>query len=129
MQLEIYQWVVPIIGLFFIIRTTGQYARKKRSVRNAVIWVVFWLAVMLLAIIPNQISFKIADMFGIKSNVNAIIFAALGALVFFVFYLSATIERLEGQITDLVRRIALDRQEMDQLNREIDEQKAEKDGD
>lgn len=67
-------------------------------------------------------------MFGIKSNVNAIIFAALGALVFFVFYLSATIERLEGQITDLVRRIAIDRQEMDRLNQQPDEQNEEENG-
>ncbi len=122
MQLEIYQWVVPIIGLFFIIRTTRQYAGKKRSIRNAVVWVVFWFAVMLLAVIPNQISFKIANIFGIKSNVNAIIFAALGALFVFVFYLSSTIERLEGQITDLVRRIALERQEVDRLNQQLRKQ-------
>ncbi len=125
MQIEIYQWLVPIIGVYFIIRTFRQYTRKKRSVRNAIIWMIFWSGAILLAIIPNEISFKIADLFGIKSNVNAIIFAALGALFVFVFYLSSTIEKLEGQVTDLVRRIALEQQETQKLKKQIKEQSDE----
>ncbi len=111
MQVEIYQWLVPLIGLIYIIRTVRQYLNKKRSIRNMVVWVIFWVTIMLLAIIPNEISFKIADLLGFKSNVNAIIFVALGLLFLLVFYLSSTIERLENQITELVRKMALEDKE------------------
>jgi len=71
-------------------------------------WVLFWVAVSTLAIIPNQISQGIADLLGFKDNVNAIIFVALGFLFSIVFYLSAAVERLERQMTDLIRKIALE---------------------
>ena len=111
MQIEIYQWLVPLIGLIYIVRTVRQYIKKKRSVRNMVVWVVFWCTIILLAIIPNEISFKIAELLGFKNNVNAIIFVALGLLFLLVFYLSSTIERLETQITELVRKMALEEEE------------------
>ena len=113
MQIEIYQWLVPLIGLIYIFRTVRQYLRKKRSVRNMAVWVIFWLTIILLAIVPNEISFKIADLLGFKNNVNAIIFVALGLLFLLVFYLSSTIERLENQITELVRKMALEDKDKD----------------
>ncbi len=108
MQVEIYQWLVPLIGLIYIFRTVRQYLNKKRSVRNMAVWVIFWSTIILLAIVPNEISFKIADLLGFKNNVNAIIFVALGLLFLLVFYLSSTIEKLENQITELVRKMALE---------------------
>ncbi len=61
-----------------------------------------------MAIIPNQISFKVANLLGFKSNVNAVIFVSLGLIFLFIFYLSASIERLERKITELVRKLALE---------------------
>ncbi len=108
MQFEIYQWLVPLIGIFYISRTIYQYTQHRRSAFGTAIWIFFWLAIMLLAIIPNAVSNKLALLLGFKSNVTAIIFVALGLLFLFVFYLSSTVERLEGQITELVRKIALE---------------------
>ena len=108
MQIEIYQWLVPVIGLYFIYRTINQYVKKRRTVLAAVVWVIFWIGVITLAIIPNQVSFKIAEILGFKSNVTAVIFVAIGMLFFFVFYLSSTVERLENQLTDLVRKLAIE---------------------
>ena len=107
-KLEIYQWLVPIIGLYFIYRTVNQFFKKKRTILAAVVWVIFWLAIITLAIIPNQVSFKIASILGFKSNVTAVIFVSLALLFLFVFYLSSTIEKLENQLTELVRKMAID---------------------
>ena len=74
-------------------------------------WIVFWLAISLLAIIPNEVSVGIASLLGFKSNVNAVIFVALGFLLSTVFYLSAAVERLEKQLTDIVRKFALENAE------------------
>jgi len=108
MQFEIYQWLVPLFGLFYLSRIVYQYRQNKRSASSTVIWAVFWATVIVLAIIPNPVSFKIATLLGFKSNINAVIFVALGWLFLLVFYLSSTIDRLERQMTELVRKIALD---------------------
>jgi hypothetical protein len=107
-KLEIYQWLVPLVSIFFIGRTLLQYRLKRRTFRGLVIWGVFWLSLSIFALIPNEISKKLANMLGIKDNVNAIIFIGLGLLFFLIFSLSSTVDRLERQITDLVREIAKD---------------------
>jgi len=107
-KLEIYQWLAPLIGLYFIYRTISQYIKKKRTIVAAVVWILFWVSIITLAIIPNQVTNKIAAILGFKSNVTAIIFVAIGLLFLFIFYLSSAIEKLENQLTELVRKIAID---------------------
>jgi len=84
-------------------------------------WILFWGTIILLAIIPNEVSFRLAEVLGIKSNINAIIFAALGLLFLFVFYLSATIEKLEIQLTELVRKQAIDKQKIQEAQNKLNE--------
>lgn len=107
MQLEIYQWLVPILSSFYIVRTIKQYAAGKYSPRNTVIWIVFWISISLLALMPNEIANSLATGLGFKDKPNAIIFVALGLLFLMVFYLSSAINRVENQLTDLVRQLAL----------------------
>jgi len=107
-QLEIYQWLAPIIGVFFIYRTVVQYLRRKRTLVAMIVWVLFWISITLMAIIPNPVSMKIASLLGFRSNVTAVIFVSIALLFLFVFYLSSTIEKLEHQMTDLVRKIAIE---------------------
>ena len=114
-QIEIYQWLVPLIAIFFIYRIIKQFRSNKRLLLGTIIWLCFWLIISILAIFPDLISFSIAEAFGFKSNINAIIFVALGFLFLIVFYLSSSLDRMDRQITELVRRIALEnREKMDQ---------------
>jgi hypothetical protein len=108
-SLEIYQWLVPLISLFFIGRTILQYKAKRRTFRGLVIWISFWVSLAVFALVPNAASQKLATMLGIKDNVNAIIFIGLGILFFLIFSLSSTVDRLERQLTDLVRENAKER--------------------
>lgn len=107
MQLELYQWLVPILAIFYIIRTVRQYSLGKYSPRNTIIWIVFWIAVALLGIMPNEIANSLAKGLGFRDRPNAIIFVALGLLFLMVFYLSSALNRVENQLTDLVRKLAL----------------------
>lgn len=125
-QFEIYQWLVPIIGIYFIARTILQFARKKRTVRSTAIWLLFWITLILFAMVPNETSHKIAKILGFASNINAVIFVALGVLFLLAFYLSATMEKMEIQLTELVRQLAIrdyyknmDEEEVSKIKAEI----------
>lgn len=123
MQFEIYQWLVPLIGLFYIFRIVLQFRANKRSVTSLLVWLVFWTTIVVLAIIPNPVSFEIARLLGFKSNINAVIFVALGWLFLLIFYLSTTIDRLEKQITELIRKLAM--QEAEKEKEKDDEKEQE----
>lgn len=71
-------------------------------------WLSFWLLITVLSIVPHEFSTKLANLLGFKSNINTIIFIVLAFLITLSFYLSSKVERLESQITSLVRQLALD---------------------
>ncbi len=110
MQLEIYQWIVPLIALYYLYRIIHQIRTGKKTIQNAIIWIVFWLFVILLAVLPNGLTSKIAHFLGFKNNVNALIFSCLGLLFILVFQLSSSINRLEQNLTQLVRKLALEQE-------------------
>lgn len=109
MQFELYQWLVPLLAFFYVVRLVNQYKVKRRLVKGTVFWLIFWLGISVIAIIPNEISFKLARLLGFKDNVNAIIIVAIGFQFLFLYYLSNTVERLDRKVTDLVRKIAIDK--------------------
>jgi len=123
MELEIYQWLVPLISVFFLIRTSLQYSRKRRTVSSTIIWLIFWIIIMILAIIPNEIADSMARLLGFKSLPNAIIFVALGLIFLFIFYLSSCIERLELRITELIRKQAIESKTLADKQAELTELK------
>ena len=107
MQLEIYQWLGPLLSIYYIIRTVKQYSLGKYSPRNTVIWIIFWIGIALLCIMPDEIPNALAKGLGFRDHINAIIFVALALLFLMIFYLSAALNRVENQLTDLVRKLAL----------------------
>lgn len=76
------------------------------------IWLLFWVTISILAIVPDLVSTNIADLLGFKSNINAVIFVALGFLYLFMFYVTAIVEKLEKQMTEVVRELALENQKL-----------------
>ena len=71
----------------------------------------------MLAIVPHEFSTQLANLLGIKSNINAIIFVSLAFIIVLAFYLSAKIETMDRKITDLVRQLALDENKIRELER------------
>ena len=128
-MVEFYQWLVPIIALFFIYRIIVQFKANKRLLLGTLLWIGFWILIAMLSVFPDFISFGIAEYLGFKDHINAVIFVALGFLFLMTYYQSSTIEGLEKQMTELVRKIALEKQEELEKQRRIEhfQKKEEKD--
>jgi len=61
---------------------------------------------------PHDASVSLANLLGIKDNINAIFFIALGFLFLFNMFFTASIDRIERQMTEIVRKMALDNQDL-----------------
>lgn len=96
------------MAISYTVRVVLQYKQKKRLYTSTFFWIIFWTAVTALAFLPDKISLPLAKLLGIKNNVNAVIFVALLFMFSIVFYLSAVVEKMERQITELVRKLALE---------------------
>ena len=107
MELRLFQIIVPLLAIFFIVGLILRYRKSKITVYELAIGNVFWLATLLVALFPDFFSVKIAQVFGIESNVNAIIFFGLGLLFFIQFKMYFMIRKQEKDLTELTRKLAL----------------------
>lgn len=115
--MEFYQWLAPLVALFFLIRVIRQYLRKHRLFVSTLIWTGFWMGAGLLGMFPNVLSFNIAKILGFQNNINAIIFLSLAFLFILTYYATSMFEKLETQMTELVRKMAIENQNLkDQLH-------------
>ncbi len=119
LQVNVYQWVVPLIALFYVVRLVNQYKVKRRLIKGTIFWFIFWVSISILAIIPDKITIGLANVLGFKDNVNAIIFVAVFFQFLFLYYLSNTVERLERKVTELVRKIAIEQSLADEKKKEL----------
>ncbi|MBT8233162.1 MAG: DUF2304 domain-containing protein [Saprospiraceae bacterium] len=115
--MNIYQWLVPILSLFFIYRIILQFKANKRLLIGTLFWVTFWIFIAFLSVFPDFVSSVLKDWFGFKDHINAVIFVALGFLFLITYYQSSTIENLEKQMTELIRKLALEKQKVIDLER------------
>ncbi len=103
MDYQVYRWIVPVVALYFITRLIRQMLKKKRSLRSTAIWFIWWTTIAVLAVVPDAVSEHLAKTLGFADNVNAVIFVSLGMLFLFTFYYSTSIERMQKQMTQMVR--------------------------
>ena len=110
--MEIYQFISPAIAIYYIYRIILNVRSGKRFVFSTILWLGFWILITILSITPHEISTQLAKLLGFKDNVNTIIFIALAFLIVLSFYLSSRTEKLEKDLTELVRQLAIKEQEL-----------------
>lgn len=107
MKTEIYQIIVPIVGIVAIIISVQKYNRGINTFFESSLWSVLWVFVSLVAIFPNATTMFLSKTIGIKDHINAIIFIGLAISFFLNFKLFNLIKKQNKTITDLVRKIAV----------------------
>ncbi|MEM1319729.1 MAG: DUF2304 family protein [Bacteroidota bacterium] len=114
MEIRIFQILVPLFALVFIISQITRHLKSKATNVETIVSIGFWLSVGIFAIFPDAISNSIAAAFGIKSNINAVLFLSIGIIFFVQFKMYSLIKKQENAITVLTRKIALKEQEKQQ---------------
>ena len=127
--MEFYQWLVPLLAIYYSVKIFRQYAKKQRLIRSTVIWLSFWIIISFLAVVPHDTSVSLANILGFKDNINAVIFIALAVLFLFNMFFTATIEKLEKQMTEVVRKLAIENQtlraDLSEYEKELIQRKVE----
>ena len=106
MSVTPYQIIVPFLSLVAIAYAWSLMLRKKKTLWEVILWMLFWGMIALIALYPQTLSYLTA-LTGIKGQVNAVAVTSIGILFFLVFYLIVRIEELEQRQTRLIRSMAL----------------------
>lgn len=108
-MLELYQIIVPLVSIVFIWSLLQRFWTAKASWQETFVGMVFWIAIIVFSFFPDFFSNAIARVFGIKSNINAVIFFCLGLIFFFQYKLFFLIKQQQAALTELTRKIALNK--------------------
>lgn len=110
MKLEVYQIIVPLISLVAASLIFREFIKGNNTLFESLLWGTIWLFVGAIALFPDPITMFLSRTIGIKDHINAIIFIGLAVSYFLHFRLFNYIKKQNRDITELIRKIAIDKE-------------------
>jgi hypothetical protein len=100
------QVILIIFFLFAIFKVLSRYRNGGLAISESALWVVFWLLAVIVVFSPNY-TVALAKFLGVGRGVDAVVYLSVALLFFIVFRIFVRLEKIEHQITKLVRQNAL----------------------
>ena len=102
------QQVIAIIIIFyFLIKLFFQKKAGKISRNEFIFWIVFWILALAAVVSIKWIDRLVASLGFSGSGIEILLYLVVVILVYFVFRLRLRLEKIEKDITKIVRAISL----------------------
>jgi len=101
------QILALIVVVFMLARLLWQRSKKQVSSGEFVFWLIFWVLVGIAVVTLKWIDEFVRDLGFSGSGIEFLLYVAVVLLFYLVFKVRLRLERIEKQITKLVRSIAL----------------------
>ncbi len=115
MSLHLYQIIVIIVSSSMIYSGIVNFVKGKTGQNFYKLSIRFfvWGGMILIALFPSFTNIM-ARIIGLEGNINAVILAGFLLIFLMIFKLLSAIERLEQQMTEIVRKKAINESEIKQ---------------
>ena len=95
-----------IFAIIFMIFVWHRVIKKNLSIKNALLWLVFCVAMVIAILIPNILEF-ICNFIGINTVSNFIFFIGFAILLFITFILTEIVSIQKAKIATLAQEVAI----------------------
>src|SRR5262249_42932957 len=106
--MHLIQIFLVLFALFAVTRVVPRLRSRVVRPLEGAMWLLVWTAVAAVALLP-QVAQWLADAVGVGRGADAVIYVALTTLVYALFRLHLAMRRLQSEVTELVRRLAIER--------------------
>ncbi|MFA5771060.1 MAG: DUF2304 domain-containing protein [Patescibacteria group bacterium] len=100
------QIILVVFFLFVLFKVLNRFRSGDLKGKETVGWIIFWTLAAVVVISPNS-TLILAKLLGVGRGADAIIYLAIVLLFFLVFKIFVRLEKIERQITKLVRQDTL----------------------
>lgn len=101
------QIILLLFILFVLSRIILQFRKGATTLKETIFWTTLWILVALAVIFP-----KTTDLFakalGVGRGADLLVYLAVIFLFYLIFRIFIRLERIERDITKIIRKIALD---------------------
>lgn len=101
------QIIALIVIAFFLARLFWQKQKRQIGAGEFIFWLIFWLLAAGAVIILKWIDKLAADLGFSGSGIDILLYIAIVFLFYFIFKLRLRLEKIEKDITKIVREIAI----------------------
>ena len=108
MEIQPIQIIITLFALFALSRTYLRLKDGKITKGESLLWIFIWLSVITVAFIP-QVIIQLSELFGLGRGLDLAILSSIIVLFHLIFKLYVKLEATEQEITELTRKLALDR--------------------
>lgn len=102
--------VLVIFILFVVSKVAWRFKDKAISLQEFILWSIFWLGVGFVVIFPETTSL-VANWLGVGRGVDLVIYISVLILFYLVFRVLVRLDKIESDVTKIVREIALNKKE------------------
>jgi len=107
-MIDALQIVVTIFALFALSRAILRFKDSKITRGELFFWSIIWAAVIALVFMKQHLGF-LSTFFDIERPVDVIVYASIILIFYLIFRMLVKIERIEQEITAIVRKQALEK--------------------
>lgn len=102
--------IIQVVIFIFIIFVTGRVIARFSvgdiTSRELTIWLIFWFLVAAATVVPQQTD-VVAQWVGVERGADLLVYLSIMVLFFIVFKILVRLEKLDKDITIIVRHSAL----------------------
>ncbi|MFA6322221.1 MAG: DUF2304 domain-containing protein [Candidatus Buchananbacteria bacterium] len=106
----IIQILIIAFILFVVWRTALRYQKKDITNREFWLWLIFWLLVGAATLVPKKTDL-VAQYIGVQRGADLLVYISIITLFFIVFKIIVKLEKIDREITKVIRQRAIDEAE------------------
>ena len=100
------QIVLVVFSVFAIISVVSKFRKGDLTVNQLALWCLFWVLVVVVALLPNTTAL-LAKLLGVGRGADSVVYLALALLYYLFFKANIRLEKMERNLTKIVRKEAL----------------------
>ena len=101
------QIIALLVIAFFLARIFKQRKNKQVSRTEFLFWIVFWFLSAMVIVFIKKIDTLVADLGFSAAGIDVLLYLSVAALFYLIFRLRVKLEKIDREITKIVREIAL----------------------
>jgi small membrane protein len=104
------QFIFAGVVVLILIRVYWRFAKGEIKVTELVFWTAFWVLAGVAFFLPG-LTTRVANIFGIGRGADFVFYAGFVLVFYLIFRIFVRLDKIEREITELVRRKALNEEE------------------
>lgn len=104
-MLSLFQVLALLFILVLLVKITLKFKNLKMGLGEYLLWVLIWLLLLIVVVFPAM-TFIPVRWLGLSRGVDVVVYLSIGFLFLLVYNLYLKIEKIEFEITTLVRKIS-----------------------